>query len=190
MTAGNNTTFQVLRAQAGDRQALDQLLRGCQHQLYGYLLRLLSNSADAEDALQATFLQVFRKLRWLRDPALFRPWTYRIASRVAQRMLRRRGTRGSTLAPDLDELAGEPDQADLADWEMKERIPELLERLTAKSREVVVLHYLEEFTLPQVADILGIPEGTAKSRLSYALACLRKAHGPSKGASHEHTRQS
>jgi RNA polymerase sigma-70 factor (ECF subfamily) len=185
MDEGNNTSFLVLRAQSGDRQALDELLKGCQSQLYGYLLRLLSNSADAEDALQTTFLQVFRKLRWLRDPALFRPWTYRIANRIAQRMLKRRGNYESTSTPYLNDMADDNESIDFGMLEMKELIPELLERLTAKSREVVVLHYLEEFTVPQVASILGIPVGTAKSRLSYALACLRNTSGQSKGRSNE-----
>ena len=169
------TSFEVLRAQSGDRHALDDLLKGCQVQLYRYLSSLLEDPLDAEDAVQMTFLQVCRKLRSLRDPAFFRPWMYRTASRIAYRIRNDRHRRSRlTVTDHVDELPDTTSVVDLNDFEVKERLPELLEAVTPKCREVVVLHYLEEFTLPEVAAILEIPVGTAKSRLSYALTCLRK----------------
>jgi RNA polymerase sigma-70 factor (ECF subfamily) len=169
------TTFEVLRAQAGDRRALDDLLKGCQVQLYRYLSSLLEDPLDAEDAVQMTFLQVCRKLPSLRDTSLFRPWIFRIAARIAYRIRNRRHRRSRpTVTDHMDELPDTTSAVDLDDFEVKERLPELLEALTPKCREVVVLHYLEEFTVPEVATILEIPVGTAKSRLSYALTCLRK----------------
>ena len=186
MAEDNRTIFLVLRAQSGDRAALDDLLRSCQDSLYRYLLRLLSNAADAEDALQTTLLQVCRKLGWLRDPALFRPWAYRIASRTAYRMLKRRGAgRAEWLSEHVHQLAADRNAVDLDDLELRQRIPDMLKTLSPSSREVLVLHYLEEFTIPQVASILGIPVGTAKSRLSYGLQCLRRTIGQPKGASDE-----
>ena len=68
-------------------------------------------------------------------------------------------------------------EIDLADTQVEDligQIPEWLERLTPKGREAVMLHYLEGFTTEDVAEILGVPLGTAKSRISYALACIRK----------------
>jgi RNA polymerase sigma-70 factor (ECF subfamily) len=169
------TTFEVLRAQAGDRRALDDLLKGCQVQLYRYLSSLLEDPLDAEDAVQMTFLQVCRKLPSLRDTSLFRPWIFRIAARIAYRIRNRRHRRSRpTVTDHMDELPDTTSAVDLDDFEVKERLPELLEALTPKCREVVVLHYLDEFTVPEVAAILEIPVGTAKSRLSYALTCLRK----------------
>ena len=62
----------VLRAQAGDREALDEVLRWIQGGLFAHLRRMLRNTAEAEDALQDTLLLVCRKLRWLREPSWFR----------------------------------------------------------------------------------------------------------------------
>jgi DNA-directed RNA polymerase specialized sigma24 family protein len=66
----------VLRAQAGDRGAFDELLRSVQEPLYRYVLSLVGEPPLAEDILQEVFLRIYRKLRWLRAPELFRPWAY------------------------------------------------------------------------------------------------------------------
>ena len=73
----------VLLAQSGDRGALNQLLGDLQDGLYGYLIRLVGDKHLAEDILQEVFVLIWRKLRWLRDPKVFQPWAYRIASREA-----------------------------------------------------------------------------------------------------------
>ena len=182
MPENKKTSFQVLRAQAGDRRALEDLLKGCQVQLYRYLSGLLEDPHDAEDAVQMTCLQVCRKLRLLSDAALFRPWMYRIATRIAHRIRNRLHQRSRlTVTDHVDELSDNTPVANLDDFEIKEQLPALLEALTPTCREVVVLHYLEEFTLPEVAAILDIPVGTAKSRLSYALTCLRKTTAKYRG---------
>ncbi len=169
---------QVLLAQTGDREALDQLLRGIQVRLYGFLVRMLGDSHDAEDVLQEVFLRIYRKLRWLRDPELFRPWAYRIASRAAFRHFRRRRkhqarrtreVRLSTLPAPVSEQTEEDYE------ELRQRLPELLDRLSPASRVVIVLHYLEGLTLAEVAAVLAIPLGTVKSRLAHGLARARLA---------------
>src|SRR5271156_388601 len=81
-------TLLVLLAQTGDRAALEQLLRDIHAPLRRYITRLAG--ADlADDILQETALQIFRKLSYLREPAVFRPWTFRIASRIAISQLKR-----------------------------------------------------------------------------------------------------
>jgi len=182
MLEDKKTSFQVLRAQSGDRRALDDLLKGCQVPLYRYLSSLLEDPLDAEDAVQMTFLQVCRKLRSLRNPALFRPWTYRIAARIAYRVCNRRQRHSRLTVTDyVDALPDTTSVVNLDDFEIKERLPELLEALTSNCREVLVLHYFEEFTVPEVAAILEVPVGTVKSRLSYALTCLRKTTAKYRG---------
>lgn len=175
----------VLRAQSGDRVATDQLLQMFQSPLLGYLVKMLGNSADAEDALQTTLIQAVAKLRWLRNPELFRPWLFRIASRVAYRLLKTQ-KRWHKLheAKTIEQLAEPiPDDAKY-DPELVENIPRWLDSLTPNGREVLLLHYIEGFTAQQVADILQIPLGTAKSRISYALTCIRKQI-PEKGTPNE-----
>jgi RNA polymerase sigma-70 factor (ECF subfamily) len=163
-------TILVLLAQAGDRTALEQLLRDAYAPLRRYITRL-AGAALADDILQETSLQIFRKLSFLREPAVFRPWTFRIASRVAFSQLKhaRRwqplddapSEHLTTLSPALGEP---PDEAFLA----------LLDFVSPASRAVLLLHYQHDLSLEESAAILEIPIGTAKSRLHYGVATLRK----------------
>ncbi|HMV49035.1 MAG TPA: sigma factor, partial [Blastocatellia bacterium] len=79
----------VLRAQTGDREALDELFRLVQEPLYRYIVSLTGSRTLAEDILQEVFILIYRNLRWLREPELFRSWAYRIASREAFKHLKR-----------------------------------------------------------------------------------------------------
>lgn len=169
------TVHRILQAQSGDRDALDELFRILQRPLYGYLWRLTGDRAQAEDLLQDVFLLVHRKLRWLRDPSLFGAWVYRIASREA--MKRMTAERRSRSATDLDVVVEDMAASPVPDTFMPEllpRLPELVAQLSPASRVVIVLHYLQEKSLSEVADILGISHGTTKSRLAYGLAALRR----------------
>lgn len=89
-TVTDSEEFWVLRAQAGDREALELLLRAVQPALTRYLSGLVG-ARFADDVTQDVLLTIHRKLWWLRSPALFRPWTFRIASRAAFRLLTREG---------------------------------------------------------------------------------------------------
>jgi RNA polymerase sigma-70 factor, ECF subfamily len=163
-------TLLVLLAQTGDRAALEQLLRDIHAPLRRYITRLVG-TALADDILQETALQIFRKLPFLREPAVFRPWTFRIASRIAFSQLKRaRGwepldaappERLTTLNPNLGEP---PDEAFLT----------LLDRVSPASRAVLLLHYQHDLSLEEAAAILEIPIGTVKSRLHYGVSTLRK----------------
>jgi RNA polymerase sigma-70 factor (ECF subfamily) len=167
----------VLRAQCGDREAHELLLRSVQVPLRRYLMRLVGTSS-ADDALQEVLILISRKLRWLDAPEAFRPWTYRIASRVAFRQLRKEKRWSEQVR----------EEAVLEDIPAAESavppglLPELLksEALSAASRAVLALHFQEELSLPEVAAILEIPLGTVKSRLSYGLAALRKRLDPTR----------
>jgi len=161
----------VLCAQSGDRQALETLLDGVQRPLYRYVLRLIGNRQSADDVVQETLMRIYRKLRWLDDPALFRPWAYRIASREAFRFLARqrqsqaRYVDDSQLETMPDIPAGSPDPREL------ER---LVEQVSPASRAVLILHYQHDLTIDEVAAVLGIAPGTVKSRLAYGLRRLRQ----------------
>jgi RNA polymerase sigma-70 factor, ECF subfamily len=175
MAESHQETRWVLRAQAGDRPAFDELLRSVQEPLYRYVLSLVGKTPLAEDVLQEVFLRIYRKLRWLRAPELFRPWAYRIASREAFKHLRRE-RRWSDQARDESALADRP--APPAPGEVSREEIEQLSRLVAEvspaSRAVIVLHYQHELTLEEVGEVLGIGLGTVKSRLAYGLTQLRR----------------
>jgi RNA polymerase sigma-70 factor, ECF subfamily len=174
------TTFRqdaqwVLRAQCGDREALELLLRRVQPSLRRYLMRLVGASS-ADDVLQETLILVSRKLRWLDVPEAFHPWAYRVASRVAFRHLKKEKRWSEQVRDEavLDEIPAAESAVP------PEMLPELLNSgaLSTASRAVLVLHFHEELTLPEIAAILKIPLGTVKSRLAYGLAALRKKLDP------------
>jgi RNA polymerase sigma-70 factor (ECF subfamily) len=167
--------FLVLRAQTGDREALDALLASVQEPLYRYLLSLVGARQPAEDVLQETFIRVYRKLGWLRDPALFRPWAYRIATREAFRHMKRerRWAEQSRDEEALKALPAPPAREEFAP-ELSARLRETVEGLSPASRAAVVLYYLHEMSLEETADVLGLPVGTVKSRLAYGLEALRR----------------
>jgi RNA polymerase sigma-70 factor (ECF subfamily) len=160
----------VLRAQCGDREALELLLRSVQGPLGHYACSLVGPFAD--DVLQDVLIIVCRKLRRLDKPELFRPWAYRIASRVAFRYLKKQRRWPEQLPDDfvLEEIPA-PDKPPSA-----ERLQHLLntDGISPASRAVLFLHFQEELSLQEVAAILEIPLGTVKSRLAYGLTALRK----------------
>jgi RNA polymerase sigma-70 factor (ECF subfamily) len=161
-----NERFQVLLAQTGDREAFDALLKSIQERLFRYILRITQNRATAEDTLQDVFLIIFRKLEWLNDPDLFRPWAYRIATRAAWKRMKfdERGTEPpeSMTTPNVDVM------------NLRAQLPDLLARVSPASRAVLTLHYLDDLSLPEIAAILDIAIGTVKSRLAYGLLRLRE----------------
>jgi RNA polymerase sigma-70 factor (ECF subfamily) len=139
------------------------------------LLRYISGVVGrtaADDVLQDAFLQICRKLRWLREPELFRPWTYRIATRASFALLKRerRWSSPDAEASSIDELPARPDVSP----ELFVGIPELIEQLSPASRAVLLLHYVQDLSIEEAAAVLDIGIGTAKSRLAYGLSCLRK----------------
>lgn len=164
----------MLRAQCGDREALELLLRSVQPALQRYLTRLAGPSSD--DVLQEVLIVLCRKLKWLGNPEVFRAWAFRIASRAAFRHLKRE----KRLSARHDNDAVIEEFAAPASAPPREVLPELLnsEALSPASRAVLTLHFQEELSLPEIAAILEIPLGTVKSRLAYGLAALRKTLDP------------
>ena len=175
MSDSTQESLWVLRAQVGDRGALDLLLQAVQGTLLRYLQNMLSDASLADDVLQDVLLILCRKLGTLREPRLFRPWAFRIASREAVRRLRRE-RRWRNENRELKEcLNGEPppDSAFDHTFEM-ELVKQSLSTLSPAVRAVIVLHYFECMTLSEVGTVLSLPEGTVKSRLAYGLKSLRR----------------
>ena len=169
----------VLRAQSGDRQALEHLLRGVQPSLRRYL-RSLVGPTDADDIAQEVLVLVYRKLGWLESPEVFRPWVFRIASRAGFRHLRKTRTWRENEVDDmaLDDL---PASDSAPSTELLDRLS-TMDGISPASRGVLVLHFQEEMSLPEIAAVLSIPLGTVKSRLAYGLAGLRKQLGNSRSS--------
>jgi RNA polymerase sigma-70 factor (ECF subfamily) len=173
MSETERMAWQVLRAQTGDREALNELLETTRRFLHRYVLGVVGDSSSADDVLQETLVRIYRKLPWLDDAALFRPWAFRIASREAFRIVAKRR---EAQARDTDDTAIEALPAVIPDPPPPEELGRLLQAASPASRAVLLLHYQDDLTINEVAAVLGISPGTVKSRLAYGLRALRQAY--------------
>jgi RNA polymerase sigma factor (sigma-70 family) len=162
------------RAQLGDRDALEQLLRKLQYPLGEYIHGIVRDDDLAEDVLQNTLMIICRRLGRVRQPEWVRAWAYRVATREAVRSAKRaRRDRGDPL--DIASIADTSTEASGAsDEELLAELPARLAALPVGAQAVLRLHYLQSLTQQEVAEALAIPLGTVKSRLAYGLSCLRK----------------
>jgi len=175
MTVSKQEIFLILRAQSGDKQAFDELLKSIQAALFRYIFRLVGEYALAEDILQEVFIIIYRKIRWLENPKLFRAWVYRIASRETFKHLKKE-KRWLEQLRDEEILEKVPVKTseEIYEPELIEKLPTLMSEVSPASRAVLILHYLDETPLSEVAEILNISLGTVKSRLAYGLTNLRQ----------------
>lgn len=162
----------VLRAQAGDRGAFDLLVAGVIDRLFATARLILRDSDLAEDATQEALVSCWRELPRLRDPARFDAWIHRLLANAAtDQFRRRRRFRASVtvlpVEPHDDDVSGV-----LAD---RDQLRRGFERLGLDHRTMLVFHHYLGLSPSEVATILGIPVGTARSRLHYATEAMRAA---------------
>jgi RNA polymerase sigma-70 factor (ECF subfamily) len=162
----------VEAAQRGDHDAFEALAIGAADRLFGIARLILRDVHAAEDAVQEALVRIWRDLPRLRDPDRFDAWVHRILVNacVDQGRHRRRWSAEIQLVrsePTTDDAIGS-----MADRDQLERG---FRRLNPQQRAAVVLHYYLGLSVPEIAEILGVPSGTAKSRLHYATAAMRAA---------------
>jgi RNA polymerase sigma-70 factor (ECF subfamily) len=157
----------LLGCQGGDSLAYRELVEYWQPRLYYYVRRIVQEENAVWDVIQEAWLAVLRNVRALKDPRKFPTWLYRIARHKAIDYLRKEKRYTHMTDEDLDEFC-ESDPAPPAFEENIELVHKLLGRLSLAHREALTLYFLEEFSIPEMAEILGISEGTVKSRLYHA----------------------
>ena len=163
----------IRRAARGDTQAFDILARDRIDRLFAIAVRILRNHYDAEDAVQHALWTAWTDLPGLRQPDRFDAWLYRLLVRQCFKAARtRRRATIVQLTPDLDELSTPADTRHIEDRDAIERA---FVALSPEHRAVVVLHHYLGLGLDEIAEVVGIPHGTARSRLHYALLRLRGA---------------
>lgn len=166
----------VAQARAGEPGAWDRLFRRYQLPLYVYVFELLHDEQASLDLVQETFINAVRYLNTLRDDDRFGSWLFGIAHQKVIQCWRKSG-REQLALEELSEMEFQteatPDE-ELIRREEESRFMALLNQLPAAHRSVLLLHYLEEFSLEQIAEVTGTSLGTVKSRLHYARKALRK----------------
>jgi RNA polymerase sigma-70 factor (ECF subfamily) len=161
------------RAQHGDEEAFASLAVAAGDRLHAVAHRILRDTDLAEDATQQALLTIWRDLPQLRDPARFDAWSYRLLVRACYA----EGRRARSWAPNVRLVpADEPEMAEgLSSVVDRDQLERGFRRLSIDHRAVVVLHHYLDLPLDEVADVLGVPAGTVRSRLHHAMRGLRAA---------------
>lgn len=162
----------VVRAQGGDRGAFTALATDLYGRLHGIAYTILRDQHLAEDATQQSMLTMWRELPRLRDPDRFEGWAHRILINTCNR----EGRRARRLLPDLGTSSELPYAFDHAEAVVdRDQLDRGFKRLSLEHRTVLVLVYFADLPQQAVADVLGVPVGTVKSRLHRATTELRAA---------------
>lgn len=162
----------VIRAREGDRAAFDEIASSIVDRLYAIAYRILRNGPSAEEATQQALVTIWRNLPGLRDAERFDAWAYRLLvnATYAEHRRRRRDA-----VPSLDDRPN----ADLHDAYLsvddRDQLERGFRRLPAEQRAVLVLQHYLDLSHDEMADVLGIPVGTVRSRLHAARRAMRAA---------------
>jgi RNA polymerase sigma-70 factor (ECF subfamily) len=159
----------VRRFQSGDQQAFRLLMERHERRIYNLAYRMLGRPEDARDATQDAFLSCFRHLGSFRGDSAFSTWLHRIAVNACYDLLRKRSPAFS-LEEQLTEPASTPDHADQA--AVATDVQRALLRIPPEYRSALVMHEVLDLPVDEIAEALGVPIGTVKSRLHRGRAAL------------------
>lgn len=162
----------ALRCQSGEQNAFEDLVTLMERPLLYYATKLTGNAEGALDILQEVWIKAFREIRNLKDPASLRPWLYRITHGIAVDRIRKQFSTEKAeeaLVAAFEESA-EPvfTESDAAAIHMA------MDELAPKHREVLLLYFLEEFSVAEIAAVARCSSGTIKSRLYYAKRAMKQ----------------
>jgi RNA polymerase sigma-70 factor (ECF subfamily) len=166
----------VVAARAGEVRAFDNLFYRYRNGILRLALAITKDAAYAEEIVVDTFARAYKALERLEPDDSLRPWLYRVAVNLSYNRRPRRNVTLTSIDDAADEIivAEERSPAALAELaELRRVVLECVDRLGPKHKVVVVLHYLNELNLAEIAEIVDCPVGTVKSRLHYALRRLR-----------------
>ncbi len=169
----------VTRTQAGDARAFDELVVKYTPRLYGLVYNMTSNHEDANDILQEVFAKAFRSISGFRGKSSFYTWIHSIAVNMTINFLKKRGRRFLMSLDDVDlniqndkefiELTASSSPVREADLgELQQKLNESMQKLSPEHRAVVTMFDIQGMPHAEISKILGVSEGTVRSRLFYA----------------------
>jgi RNA polymerase sigma-70 factor (ECF subfamily) len=169
----------VRKTLAGDREAFGRLVERHRRTIFALSVQRGFQQSEADDLAQETFVRAFKSLACLQDPEQFARWLYGIAGHVAADAARTRKRRREVgELDDAPELAAEDGAHERVDADRESaQVFQALAELPEEQRLVLTLRYLEELSPKEIAERLGQPRGTVRSRLHHALAFLKQAFG-------------
>jgi len=173
----------VRRAQAGDQQAYAELFHRYQRSIFHLMNQMVRDREEAAGLTQDAFVRAYRQLHRLRAPEAWGVWLRRIAMNIGRDHLKRRRLPVEPLVLPtgeerlLEDPGDSPDRI-IVQSELLITVRRAIDRLPEEHRLVVTLHHLEGMEVKDIAEVLGIPVGTVKSRLSRARGVLRDLLGP------------
>jgi len=167
--------WMALRCQAGEAGAFEDLIAVMERPLLYYAASLTGNSDSALDVLQDVWIKVFRGIHKLKNPGSLRSWLYSITHGIAVDRIRKNYYREQAEKIQLEEFveAEEPSFAE----EDAAAVHAALGQIGLLHREALVLHFLEDLSLAEIAEVVGCSEGTVKSRIHYAKQAMKKILG-------------
>jgi len=175
----------VARSMGGDLDSFNQLVLRWERPIYALAYRVIGREEDARDVCQETFLRAFRALGGFKGQAKFSSWLYRITLNLCRDWIRRERRQPLAQTPegvDLVELAGEAEDTEsveelVARKEIGAAVSKAMALLPEEQRTAIVLKEYHGLTFQEIADLVGCPLSTVKTRLYQGLAVLRRDLG-------------
>ncbi|MGI6731327.1 MAG: RNA polymerase sigma factor [Anaerovoracaceae bacterium] len=186
MLSSQNEQYLIKKAQEGDEKSFESLISGCHKKAYNIAYRYLKNEEDALDALQESYIKIFRHLDKFKGDSKFETWVYRIIVNTCNDILRKNSKRKTTdsiykISDENETILEIPDltQAPENIYDRKEEtniLLQCLDQLNQNQKEIIILRDIQGFTYEEISEILQCTIGTVKSRLSRSRLKLREIY--------------
>ena len=172
--SANRTQYEwlALRCQTGDPGAFEDLIAVMERPLLYYAMSLTGTQDSALDVLQEVWIKTFRGIRKLKDPGSLRPWLYSITHGIAVDRIRKNYSTEQAEKSHLEDFQ-EADEPSFAN-EDAGAVHQALSQIGIKHREVLVLHFLDDLSIAEIAKVIECSEGTVKSRIHYAKQAMKE----------------
>ncbi|MFC1538185.1 RNA polymerase sigma factor [Candidatus Latescibacterota bacterium] len=164
----------IERMQAGDHRAVDEIFERYKRPLFGFIVRIINDHDTAEDVFQETFIKMVRYIGKFKGNSKFSTWLFQIALNQSRDTLRKGKNKTFVPIEDHEQTLSVEPMTDPYRIMKSQRVRAIVESLPDKMKETVILRYYHDMDEHEIAEIVGCPAGTVKSRLFRAAGIIRK----------------